>query len=391
MIKKFNYMYLLLLLLFVFPITLIRREFYLITLISFIFIIIVNLKYKYNKNLNNKIKLLFFLIIIFSIYILFLTIILDFSLIFFTINKIITLLFFITLLNFLSYKYSDKLLKYIECFIFFIAIFSILFYFFGIDGFSLKPFFQVINKQHNLLYFNERRLTWFYEHKIQFASTCLIGVYLQLLDPSCKWRYKIFKIGILIFAIYLSNSKLSLVLALFMILFNSFKYVMKYLKSKLNNPHVKVILVYVLLISICVLPIFLSSIYNQISDSRDFSTLGSRTIIWKLVMDEIINNPLGIIKAYGYLMSNGVYSFSTAHNLFLNEFLETGLIGGGIFLFINIIPLFSIRYSRYRLIIFIIVIMAQFDYLISGMFAYIYYTLLAIFIIDSFHQKKLNC
>ncbi|AMC08084.1 O-antigen ligase family protein [Turicibacter sp. H121] len=389
MITKINYMYILLVLILVFPITIIRRQFYFITLVAAIFIIAVNLKYKFNNNLNSQIKLLLnFLIIIFSVYALFLTIIIDTSLIFFTINKVITLLFFITLLKLLSHKFSNKLLKYIEHFIFFVALFSIIFYFFNIDGFRLKPIFDITMKQENLLRYNERRLSWFYEHKIQFATTCLIGLQLLLLNTCCRYKYKILKVGIFILAIYLSNSKLSLVLALFMVLFNSSKYIIKYLKNKRLNASIKVVLVCLLLISIGLLPIFLVSIYSHINASRNLSTLGSRTIIWRLVVDEVRNNPLGIIKAYGYYMSDGIRSFTTAHNFFLNEFLETGVIGGVICLFINIIPLFLIRYSRYKLIIFEIIFIAQFDYLISGMFAYVYYTLLAILIIDSHYHRK---
>ena len=71
---------------------------------------------------------------------------------------------------------------------------------------------------------------------------------------------------------------------------------------------------------------------NYTSNIRDLSSWGSRKYIWEGALDLLKQNPYGVIDNW-YLYRINTY-FQGAHNVFLNEFLDYGIIGGSIFLLV---------------------------------------------------------
>ncbi len=73
-------------------------------------------------------------------------------------------------------------------------------------------------------------------------------------------------------------------------------------------------------------------VFNYTADVRDLSSWGSRKYIWEGALDLLRQHPNGVIDNW-YLYKINIY-FQGAHNVFLNEFLDYGIIGGGLFLII---------------------------------------------------------
>ena len=95
-----------------------------------------------------------------------------------------------------------------------------------------------------------------------------------------------------------------------------------------------------------------------------------------------------MLKTYGKTLNNGLSIYSTGHNQILNELLETGVIGGILIFVIMVISLFLISGLYYKIIYLIIVFLAQFDFLITGLFGYIFWIFTAILVINSSKDIK---
>lgn len=382
-----------------FPFTIKAREFYLMSIISPILILYIGSKYmdKFKNRYKDNILLLLLstTITIYSIYIIIITLNENKNLFLFSFNKLVTLILFIFLIIYFSSLSLDSIYsikKNIIYSIITISMIAILLYFFGIDGldFNIKP--NLTTSNETLQWYRERRIHWLYEHKIHFASVCLIGLFLLFESTEVKNINKIiFSISIIL-AIYLSNSKLSLLGILMIFIY----YMIKKLIInffKINNKS-KMFYWYIYFILCLVFIIILYSLSNDmlisIGNTRDLSTFGSRTIIWESVIKEIKNNPVGLIKSYGVMFYNGVFEYTTAHNTILNEYLETGIIGGSLYLTIYILVLYMLKGYSNKCIFIIIMFLGQFDYLISGMFAYIFWLVMSVLIAEDNLRKDLN-
>lgn len=379
-----------LILLFICPVILKFRDFYLVSLASILFTFRINFKYKAQILKKNLFIILEGFIILYSLFILLLTIYLDRSYFLYSLNKVITLMLFIAVINYLSNKdNTDKVSEFIMYSIVITSLISIILYFFGIEGINLTLRPKIIDTSLNLLYYGERRMIGFFEHKIQFSATCLIGAFL-VINSNIKTYKKIIYEIILLIAIFLSNSKMALP-AVFIIIFLKvldrwIKDLKKIKSSKdLFISYSKMIIVIICFISL----IYISmNIYNNMSQTRDIKSLGQRTIIWKLAINDVKENPIGVLKTYGKTLNNGLSIYSTGHNQILNELLETGVIGGILIFVIMVISLFLISGLYYKIIYLIIVFLAQFDFLITGLFGYIFWIFTAILVINSSKDIK---
>ncbi len=378
---------LLILLIIIAPITIIWREFYLISIISIPFFIFVILKYKVNIGFKLKFKAFLIVSSIYSIYIMILTFYINSDLVLFSLNKCTTLMFFVSVLIYLSNfdNNIDKIkLKLVYSIVFIVSSSKIL-YLFNIDGINIGKGINITRAYSNLNLYGERRVIWMFEHKVQFAAVCLIGIYFTNESNKLTVKKKLIFNIIMLMAIFFSNSMMSL-LGVFAIYI--FVVVKKMYGDSNNYTKNKALLIkYFKLCVLAILMVFVVLAFTKmlayIDEARNLNTLGSRTEIWELAINDIKNNPIGIIKSYGRLLNNGYSIYSTAHNIFLNELLETGLIGGGLYVILIVIAYSMISKPKNKYIFLIIIVLAQFDYLISGMFAYIFWLMVAILIVNN--------
>ncbi len=378
---------LLILLIIIAPITIIWREFYLISIISIPFFIFVILKYKVNIGFKLKFKAFLIVSSIYSIYIMILTFYINSDLVLFSLNKCTTLMFFVSVLIYLSNfdNNIDKIKLKLVYSIVFIVSSSIILYLFNIDGINIGKGINITRAYSNLNLYGERRVIWMFEHKVQFAAVCLIGIYFTNESNKLTVKKKLIFNIIMLMAIFFSNSMMSL-LGVFAIYI--FVVVKKMYGDSNNYTKNKALLIkYFKLCVLAILMVFVVLAFTKmlayIDEARNLNTLGSRTEIWELAINDIKNNPIGIIKSYGRLLNNGYSIYSTAHNIFLNELLETGLIGGGLYVILIVIAYSMISKPKNKYIFLIIIVLAQFDYLISGMFAYIFWLMVAILIVNN--------
>lgn len=380
---------------FIFPIIFKFREFYLVSFLSIPFIIYNFMKYKPNIINRKLFNMLIATIVLYSIYVLVITIYIDKQYMLYSLNKCITLFLFLAFLVYLSNRRDvlgfTNILMYLIVITSFI---SIIMYMSGVDGINLTLKPKIITQALDLQYYGERRITWMYEHKIQFSATCLIGAFYIAISNISVFKKIIFQL-ILIISIILSNSKMALPLVVLIIIISIVK---KMLCSIKNTRDIRSVFKQWLKTTIVVIILFLSvnlfnNIISDITKTRDISTLGQRSIIWNLAVNDIKNNKVGLIKTYGKTLNNGWSMYSTGHNQILNEFLETGIIGGMLLIFIMIIPLFLIRGIYCKIIYLIVVFLAQFDFLITGLFGYVFWIFVASLIVmssDNWTNRRKN-
>ncbi|KIZ30508.1 O-antigen ligase domain-containing protein [Bacillus cereus] len=200
-----------------------------------------------------------------------------------------------------------------------------------------------ISSQDYYFMFGEKRLSWLMTHKVRFAVFCLLGILFIYYHQNFNRFLKIIFISLGLIDIYLSNSMTvlfsSLILFLFLVNFKTINYYVKWL-------------------------VFLSFlgggtflVYKYLSiliEKRDIFTFGGRRFIWQSAIEFIQSNPWGVVnisEKYGLTTSYyGGVIFNNAHNIFLNEFMKHGIIGGTLFVIIYMLIQLQIFKSNSRMI-----------------------------------------
>ncbi|WP_235711981.1 O-antigen ligase family protein [Bacillus mycoides] len=204
----------------------------------------------------------------------------------------------------------------------FMGIMGIFLYIKGIYGINItftSPFFTVYDENTMMRYFNEVRLQSIFSQKTKYAFYCLTGMFLLNINPYLNVKIRWIGITILAINVVLTNSMMSLVaMAALIVTFINYKKINKYFRYLIAFATV-------FGASICSLLVL-----NYTSNIRDLSSWGSRKYIWEGALDFLKQNPYGVIDNW-YLYRIDTY-FQGAHNVFLNEFLDYGIIGGSIFL-----------------------------------------------------------
>ncbi|WP_163092848.1 O-antigen ligase family protein [Bacillus cereus] len=220
--------------------------------------------------------------------------------------------------------FSIKLSKMVSYSFIAMGLIGIFLYIKGIYGLGIRfssPYFTVFDENTMMHYFSEVRFQSVFSQKTKYAFYCLTGMF--ILKTNSHLDIKIRWIGIIILAInvVLTNSIMSLgAMVVLMVTFIEYKKINKYFRYL-------IVLVTILGAIICSFIVF-----NYTADVRDLSSWGSRKYIWEGALDLLRQHPNGVIDNW-YLYKINIY-FQGAHNVFLNEFLDYGIIGGGLFLII---------------------------------------------------------
>ncbi|MFD0767739.1 O-antigen ligase family protein [Bacillus sp. CGMCC 1.60114] len=194
------------------------------------------------------------------------------------------------------------------------------------------PFLHFYDAGKMLDYFGEIRFQSIFSHKTKYAYYCLIGIFILRINTCLSKKIRVLGILILTINIVLTNSIMSLIATIILLVsFINFKKINKYFRH--------------IIFCIAVVAIIVSGImvYNYTSDVRDLGSWGSRKIIWESAIEFFKGHPIGVIDNwYFYRLDN---HFQGAHNVFLDELLDYGIVGGGLFLIIY----FGIFYNLFKI------------------------------------------
>lgn len=328
------------------------------------------------------------IVLLYVLYSIFLTILIDKSNMLYTITIIIAPVVFILLIN--DFR-DNKLYKETRIFIIYIfiivSILSIILYLSGNSQiFISKTGFTFISSQQYLDTFGEKRLSWMMSHKSRFALFCTLGVGLVLSEDRFSFIKKILFSLILLINIFLSDSMTSVAVTSLIVLYYFYGTIRKRINKYLIIPFT--------LIALSVILLFSYRYLYTLNDKRNVSTLGSRTIIWELAVDKIKSNPLGIVKISqnDYLSedTNSVI-YSNGHNVFLNEAIARGIIGGILYLliFIDLLKHFYNTKQRFKFILLLgIIIEACMDATINTEMLYCFWYCMSILYFDNTLKQK---
>ncbi|MED0988003.1 O-antigen ligase family protein [Bacillus paramycoides] len=228
------------------------------------------------------------------------------------------------------------------------GIIGIILYFLGFYAVKLTftfPFFKVYDENDMLNFFGEIRFQSIFSHKTKYAFYCLMGMYILRINSAVSKRVKGIGILILIINIILTNSITALISMIIVLA--------TFIDYKKVNIYLRYIFLGFVGIGIIIGAIY---IYDYTSEVRNLDTLGSRSIIWESAIEFLKEHPMGVIDNwYFYRLNN---HFQGAHNVFLNEFLDYGFIGGLLFPIIYVFYFYSLFKIEKRILgIFIAITM----------------------------------
>jgi O-antigen ligase len=208
-----------------------------------------------------------------------------------------------------------------------VSIIALILYFAGYSKIeiSLPEIVTLISTDEYLSFFGEPRLSWFMSHKSRYAVFCLIGILFIYYNQKFNILLKILFIFLELLNIYLSSSMTVLLSALILLLFLiDFSGINSYFKW-----------MFYLFVFLSFVWVF-SELYNLLVMKRDLLTFGMRIYIWESALNFIKENPFGVIEIDESVQLRSIHYvnlvFANAHNLFLNEFMKHGILGGIIYI-----------------------------------------------------------
>lgn len=373
---------------------------YLNTLIGIALIFLINI-YKINskEQINNKFDFSFKSICyIYSAYVVIMALVVEvnnslfikenlLSLIY-AINKVVPIILLPNLMDYyrLSNIDKEKLKRYLKyLFVLGVVTAAILYFFFDISFVQIGYFSKYVTKQDMIYNYNQGRLSGFLSHKSRFGVYCIMAIMLVLTEKKLKRIFKISLAASIVIISFFSNSLITFVASLFTIvmylLFESIDKIKSFIKKR---SKIMIILIVVITIGvILLLAINIGAIYSD----REFATLGKRTIIWKYSIEYIKSNIWGVVRIPQDLALGGFFFMNNAHNIFLNEFIETGIIGGILYIIIVFKFIKFIEKPFIKVCYLIIILCGQFDKMIANEITFIFWGLFPIYVANT----KVDC
>ncbi|RUR35229.1 O-antigen ligase domain-containing protein [Clostridium perfringens] len=371
--------------------------FYFSTVISIIFSLTLIKRFK--ERLDDKyLNILKYLILGYSIYVFILNLFIEFNGFIYTLNFLTPMITFLSIIYFIDSK--EKLNKVNNFILYIFLITSLLALIMYIVGYSkvdisFDKFLLLTPTSEYIERFNEGRLTWLMSHKSRYALYCLIGIFITLKNSKVNIKIRFLTFVLLFINLILTNTMTSIIMGIFLVIIYYYDYIriiLKVYSIKINNINfLKYIIYFIILISFIILTFIL---FTNLDKIRDISSLGGRVFIWITSIRFIINNPLGIgvihddfILTSPYLQ----YSFTNAHNVFLNEMIEHGIVGGILFIaiFTLLLIIYWKNYDKKYFVANIIFIIGMFmDHTVSKEISFIFWYINAIWCSDVILSKS---
>lgn len=332
---------------------------------------------------NRDLKPFYYITAIYVIYVLALTLVKMPNGIVYSVNIVIP---FITML-FLIYDFvnSDYIIEKLNKFIFYIflitAIAAIVMVILGYSKIDLSFEYGIYltPTKTYMLSDNEVRLAWLTSHKSRYALYCLIGIFFVNFNKFVNKRMKILTIVLLYINLLLTSSITSIGIGALALIF--------ILKDRILDLLNRFKLLKIL--TIIIVPIVGVVGTWIVSMKRNIFTLGSRLYIWQSAVQQIKSEPMGkVAMGSDFLMSNPNlnFQFTNGHNIFLNEMIERGIVGGILFILIILIMLviyYKNRKIEYLIANILFIAGACIDYTIAAEMTYIFWFINAIWISES--------
>lgn len=242
------------------------------------------------------------------------------------INKNISFILFILLINRTDNEYIEKY-KIIEFLIKCIigsVVMSIVYYMLGGDAIAIENTNILFRRQGE---FEANRLTWLYGHKSTYALLLLLYISLILkFNNLFKNKRKFyFSLGICILATILTDSATALILIIVILICYYFK--------KFNIRRNTLFKVIIIPFVIGIMILFFNIAFNEINETRNLSTLGSRTYIFEAAIENLKIYPNGVGKEFGNIVMNAtILNIENFHNIFLNEMFRFSIPVGSVYI-----------------------------------------------------------
>ena len=354
---------------------------YLSSLIGIALIILILI---YKVLINKKIYIkrqIFFKIVcyIYCIYIIIITILIDRHNLVYSINKVIPIILLTNLIDYIYLEAIDlrKIKKYVVKLFIMGIIFTICLYLINISYIQIGMYLKYVTKSEMISLYAENRLSGFLSHKSRFGIYCIIAATVLLRENTLNKYAKSIIILLIIVASFLSDSLITFValiaiIVIYFILKNS-QEILKTLRMK----HVFILCI-IIIFGIVVVNIFINNI-NELYLDRDFSSLGRRTDIWRYSVEYIRNNLYGTVRISQDLALGGYMFMNNPHNMFLNEFIESGIIGGIFYIIIIFQYMKFIKEPYIKLSFLAVIACSQFDKMIANEVTYIFFGIYALY------------
>lgn len=309
----------------------------------------------------------------------------------FNMVKIVIVLVSQVLLNY--YLNEEEKLKELLKFMTFLFVISLtgafFSYFMGIQKIILSNSIEIVSVQSSLSKFSESRLEWVLHHKSEMAVYTLfaISMFINYIDNKF---IRISYVGLGLVIIALTKSKTTLILTIVMIAI----VVIKNIIAMNKDIRLKITSVFlggsIMITTLIMYSQYIKEFLVNAIEGRDIATLGYRTIIWGSAIDTIKNNLLGTGANFtSSMIANPYYDYTTysnAHNFILQEILESGILGGGIYIIIIILLLLLLfKYNSTVFVIFSTAVLAsQMDLAIYNVNKTVMFIVISLFILDSY-------
>lgn len=304
----------------------------------------------------------------------------------YTLNKIIPILFMYIIIGY-SNRYRinmEETIKWIQFLMNFIVIASFIMYLIGYSSIRVENgAIQFIPNSFFQASYGESRLAWIFTHKSRFAIFCFLNIGYLLNNKYIGSKTKKFCILMSLFDIYLSSSKTILGIAIIVMGLN-------YLSNNFTTKKEKLLKYSVSIFLIIFVGSIIPKVIEVLSSTRDVESLGGRLYIWEAGMRKAINNFWGIgqFDSSNWLttekLPGGVYTH--AHNMFINEIIERGMVPGLFFVLIFVYLIFMYKNKINRNILIGCIISSFMDNTLTSELSYIFWLIM---LINYLYEKEI--
>ena len=358
------------------PINFCEETIYIGTIIELLYIsmIFITIKLKFDK----KEKKLGVIVLLYSFTALINLFFIKNRSIIYTLNKIIPISFMYVIIGYSNrYKINmEKVIKWIQFLMNFIVVSSLIMYLMGYSSIRIESgSIQFISNSFFKASYGETRLAWIFTHKSRFAIFCFLNIGFLLNNRYIRLKNRNLCILISLVDIYLSSSKTILAISIIIM-------ALDYLNNDFTTKKEKLLKYSVSIFLIIFIGSIMPKIIRNLLKTRDVGSLGGRLYIWEAGMRKAINNFWGIgeFNSSNWLttekLPGGLYTH--AHNMFINEIIERGMVPGIFFILIFIYLMFLYKNKINRNILIGCFIASFMDNVLTSELSYIFWLIMLI-------------